>query len=63
MSVPAFRCTICSRTWESIPPDAVRIGQRSGAHQMYRFDGVVHNIHSMKVGQNLRKAAKTVEEK
>jgi hypothetical protein len=52
-----LRCSICNRTWDTLPPDAVRIGQRSGAFQLYRFpDGAVHNLSSIKMGQNLRKA-------
>jgi hypothetical protein len=51
-----LRCSICNRTWAELPPDAVRIGQRSGAYQIYRFpDGSVHNIASTKIGQNFRK--------
>jgi hypothetical protein len=63
MNEPALRCTICNRTWNSLPPDAVRIGQRSGAYQMYRFDGAVHNIHSTKIGRNFRKARSAEQEK
>jgi len=52
----SLRCSICDKTFEAIPPDAIRIGQRSGAHQMYKFsDGAVHNLTSTNVGQNLRK--------
>ena len=55
MTAP-LRCSICDKTFDAIPPDAIRIGQRAGAFQMYRFtDGTVHNLASTKVGQNLRK--------
>ena len=59
-----LRCSICSKTFNNLPPDAIRIGQRAGAFQMYRFtDGTVHNLSSTKIGQNLKKAEKSAEEK
>jgi hypothetical protein len=45
-----LRCSICGRTFNNLPPDAVRLSRRGGAYQMWRFDGAVHNLASVKVG-------------
>jgi hypothetical protein len=46
-----LRCSLCNRTWDSLPPNTVRIGQRWGAFQMYRFpDGSVHNLGLARLG-------------
>lgn len=50
MSEP-LRCSLCNKIWDTLPPDAVRIGQRWGAFQMYRFpDGSVHNLGLARLG-------------
>jgi hypothetical protein len=55
------RCSICGKTFDRIPLDAVRVG-RGGVSPLYRFaNGEVHAISSTKLGRR-KKAAKTAEE-
>jgi hypothetical protein len=55
------RCSICGKTFDRIPPDAVQVG-RGSTCPLYRLpDGTVHAIGSSKLGR--KKAAKTAEEK
>jgi hypothetical protein len=56
-----FRCSICGKTFERIPVDAIQIG-RGSVSPLYRFaNGEVHALSSTKVGR--KKAAKPAEEK
>jgi hypothetical protein len=65
MSEP-LRCSLCNKMWDTLPPDAVRIGQRRGAFQMYRFasDGSVHNLGLARLGflKGVKHAPKAVKE-
>jgi hypothetical protein len=63
MSGP-LRCSLCNHTWDSLPPDVVRIGQRSGPFQLYRFpDGSVHNLGLARIGfQKRTQGGRTAEE-
>jgi len=58
----SLRCTFCGKQFPELPPDALPVGKRKGATQMFRFtDGSIHNLVSTKVGG--KKAVKTAEEK
>ena len=61
-----LRCSLCNKIWDTLPPDAVRIGQRSGAFQMYLFsDGSAHNLGPTHTGyqKGVKHAPKAVKEK
>jgi hypothetical protein len=63
MSEP-LRCSLCEQIFNALPPDAVRIGQRAGGFQMYRFpDGSVHNLGLARIGFQKRHKAAVPQEK
>jgi protein-disulfide isomerase len=57
----SLRCTFCRKEFSELPADAVKVGNRRGVTQIYKFsDGSVHNLMSTKVDRS--KAAKTAKE-
>jgi hypothetical protein len=55
----SVKCSICGKTFDQIPHDAIQIG-RGGVSPLYRFtNGEVHALGSTKLGK--RKAAKPQE--
>ena len=33
----SFICRICCQTFEQVPQDAIKIGEKRGGYQLYRF--------------------------
>jgi hypothetical protein len=45
----SFICKICSQSFEEIPADAIKIGEKRCGYQLYRFPGREAVIHDLKV--------------